>query len=396
MQLDPARPIVLMVGTRPEAIKMIPVYFAFKKAGLPVLLCSSGQHSTLLDSVFSLFDVKPDFSLQIMKDQQDLFYITSQVLEKTKQLFDAVKPSLILVQGDTTTTMASALAGFYLKIPIGHVEAGLRTKSIFDPYPEELNRRIATLITQYHFAPTAHAVANLMAERIDKSTIYLTGNTVVDALRIVKEHIQNKKIAISKSIETFVADAKQQRQSIVLLTTHRRESFNGGIEQILHAIKQCALMHEKIIFYYPVHPNPLVRAAVKKSNIATIKNIVLSEPIEYGDLVYLLDNAEWIATDSGGICEEAVSLAKRVLILRNDTERPEAILSGYATLTGTDAKNILHAMQQLLCNKQEIYSTKSPFGDGYAAQKITKILHENFNTHVSIGEQPIESSQQYA
>ena len=253
------RPIVLMVGTRPEGIKMLPIYFALKKNNLPVLLCSSTQHTTLLDEVFELFGVKPDFELSVMQHDQDLFHITMSVLERTKQLFQQLQPSLVLVQGDTTTTMAAALSAFYLKIPVGHVEAGLRTYDNYNPYPEEANRRMVAGIAQYHFSPTAQATAHLFAEGINHEQVFCTGNTVVDALRIIREKINEKEIAIDEIICSLINRCKQEQKKIVLVTAHRRESFNGGIDAILRSIAYIASANPNIFFIYPYHPNPAIK-----------------------------------------------------------------------------------------------------------------------------------------
>jgi UDP-N-acetylglucosamine 2-epimerase (non-hydrolysing) len=357
------KPVVLVVGTRPETIKMMPVYFALKKTNLPIILCSTGQHTTLLEPLFSLFNIRPDYDLQIMQTGQDLFDITIRILEKMKALLHTLMPSLVLVQGDTTTAMTCALAAFYLKIPIGHIEAGLRTTSIWDPYPEEINRRFISQLAHYHFAPTPDSVQNLLAERVKQENIHLTGTK-----------ISAKEITITESVVRFVAQAKAMQSPIVLLTTHRRESFSGGIEEILSAIKTCAQKYPHMLFYYPMHPNPTVRKAIADIQLIQQKNIYCVEPILYQDLVYLIDNADLVATDSGGICEEAVSLSKRVLILRNDTERPEALESGLAILTGTEKDKIVRCFEQIIAMQNIKKINTMPFGDGYAADKIANII----------------------
>lgn len=371
--------IMLIVGTRPEGIKMMPIYFALQRAEIPVTLCSTMQHDGLLSEVFDLFKIKPDFELNVMVPGQDLFHINQKVLEKTKKVFEKIKPSLVLVQGDTTTTMASAMTAFYLHIPIGHVEAGLRTQTIDCPFPEEMNRRIVSMLAQLNFAPTALAAANLLAENIDRSKVFCTGNTVVDALRIMEKKINQHEVAIDKTIKSVIQENKKDRKKIVLLTVHRRESFNGGIERILSAIKKFASERPDVFFFYPCHPNPNVLKAIKKVNLDKIDNIFRCNPITYKNLVYILLHSDLVASDSGGICEEAVSLGKPTLILRNETERVEAIWEGIANLVGTDEKNIFNALcfyldESLLLSRPK---KRTIFGDGYAAEKIVTII-KNF------------------
>lgn len=369
------KPIVLIIGTRPEGIKMIPLYFVLKRVKLPVVICSTTQHNELLSEVFNLFEITPDFELDIMRSGQDLFHVTSLVLERTKKVFRAIDPSLVMVQGDTTSTMAASLAAFYLHIPVAHVEAGLRTPSIQYPFPEELNRRIASLIATLHFAPTAHAEGNLLAERIDRSRVFNTGNTVVDALRIMKNKIEHDETFISESIRAVVQRCKQKNQQLVLLTAHRRESFASGIKNILTAVKNCVEKRSDLCFFYPYHPNPQVLKVIEEVNLKSSGSIVLSKPISYKDLVYVLLHADWVATDSGGICEEAVSLQKQVLILRNETERMEGVWGGLAYLVGTETSNIVeHMLKVANMTKKESTSTQSIFGDGYAAEKIVAVV----------------------
>jgi UDP-N-acetylglucosamine 2-epimerase (non-hydrolysing) len=368
-------PIVLIVGTRPEGIKMIPLYFAFKRLQIPIVLCSTDQHSDLLQEVYDLFGVVPDYQLDIMKPNQDLFYITEITLQKLKIFFNKVNPSLVLVQGDTTSSMSAALAAFYLNIPIGHVEAGLRTDDIKSPYPEEMNRRFISMVADYHFAPTALNVGNLLAEGINREKIFCTGNTVVDALRIIKEQILNQEITINEKIVSAVQQCKLENKKIVLLTVHRRESFNGGIVRILTAIKEFALANPDIFFFYPFHPNPNVLEAIDKVGIAKVPSLYLSRPVQYKELVYLLLHSDWVATDSGGIQEEAVSLGKQVLVLRDKTERIEGLWTELATLVGTNHDAIIKIMSQ--CLHQSNLQTKgsSIYGSGYAADMIAKIIH---------------------
>ncbi len=368
-----AAPVMLVVGTRPEGIKMMPVYFALKKASIPVFLCSTTQHKNLLTEVFEIFDVKPDVELGVMQKNQDLFHVTQQVLSGMKMLFEKVEPSLVLVHGDTTTTMAAGLSAFYKQIPVGHVEAGLRTGDMHSPYPEEFNRVALGLFARYHFAPTTAAAANLLAEGNSRDTVFCTGNTVVDALRIVEEKINSGTLKIRSDIERAIAGAQISKQKIVLFTMHRRESFNGGIERMIKALKDFALENPDVLFIYPYHPNPAVTQALKKINFKDVGNVFLTEPVGYKDLVYLLLHADAVATDSGGIQEEAVSLGKRVLILREKSERMEGVWEGLAWIVGTDPRLFSQKLYEILLQKTSTVR-RTIYGDGYAAQKIVHII----------------------
>ncbi|MBT3455887.1 UDP-N-acetylglucosamine 2-epimerase (non-hydrolyzing) [bacterium] len=374
-----SKTVILTVGTRPEGIKMIPVYYAFKNAGFNPVICSTAQHRSILDEVFDVFDVAPDVDLDIMKAGQDLFHINSLVLLKMRDIFKQYKPSLVLVQGDTTTVMASASAAFYMDIPIGHVEAGLRTNDIRAPFPEEFNRRVAALVAKYNFAPTKISAENLLKENIDPNTIFCTGNTVVDALRIIKDRIETKKIIIDKVVEDVVESVKKNGKQLIVLTAHRRESFGGGIERILKAVKNFAESHPNVFFFYPYHPNPNVLKAIESVDLKSTKNIFMTKPIAYKEMVYLLLNASWVATDSGGIQEEAVSLNKHVLVLREKTERPEGILTGLAHLVGTDSVKIKKMMEKLTSNSYNASNNfTNVYGDGYAAEKIVSICEKKW------------------
>ncbi len=379
-------PVILIVGTRPEAIKMMPVYFALKEAGTPVFLCSTMQHDQLLYDVLDLFGIIPNVDLGIMRIGQDLFYVTQSLLQKTKELYKKINPSLVLVQGDTTSTMAAALAAFYLKIPVGHVEAGLRTHDIYAPFPEEMNRRVVTSLATFHFTPTAHTTGNLVAEGIDKDTITCTGNTVVDALRIVKERIVDGKIAVSLPLKQQIAACKK-RGKLILLTMHRRESFNGGIKRVLQTVAAFLKEHQEVFCFYPFHPNPQVINAVQEVGLSDLANCFLSEPIAYQDVVYLLDQVDLVLTDSGGIQEEAISLGKQVLVLREKTERREGIWAGLATLVGTDGQKLHNKLYSLLAQqaavkpsvvKPSVVKPSSIYGDGYAANHIVRIIKQKF------------------
>jgi UDP-N-acetylglucosamine 2-epimerase (non-hydrolysing) len=373
-------PIALIIGTRPEGIKMIPVYHAFKKAGIPVVLCSTAQHQHLLDEIFSLFDVYPDFQLGVGKAHQDLFHITANGLLAIQQFIRDINPSWIGVQGDTTTAFAAALAAFYESIPVIHVEAGLRTPTIKLPFPEEFNRRAIDMLAKIHCAPHDDAVNRLCEERIEQSAIVKTGNTVVDALHLIKSKIEDGSICPSPTLVDAI-QKKQYRQS-VLITTHRRESFGRGIRAILQTVKNMAIAFPDIRFFYPYHPNPNVLEALKEIDLASVENILLSAPLAYQDLVYLLLNVDWVATDSGGIIEEAVTLCKPVLIMRNETERMEAVDAGAAQLVGTDAPTIFAAMQKLARGESSFKQVPHLYGDGDAAQKIIQAFLRVENQHL--------------
>ncbi len=366
-------PVLLVVGTRPEGIKMIPVYIALKEEQIPVLLCSTGQHTDLLEDIFAAFSVEPDFRFNIMKPGQDLFYITTTVLDKMKMILQEIKPSLVIVQGDTTSAMAAALAAFYLKIPVGHVEAGLRTGNINAPYPEEMNRTFISLIASYHFAPTALSVNNLLKEHIDPTTIFCVGNTVVDALAMMSETIRAKENLISKELEETISWCKKNNKKIVLLTAHRRESFDIGLVSIFRAIQYLLQEHSDLAIIYPMHPNPIIKRKFLETDLNHCANIFVTAPLNYTDMIYLLNNVDFVATDSGGIQEEAVSLGKPVLVLRNETDRPEGVLYGAAQLVGTDTQTIIDSCNRLLTDTpSKGYSTI--YGDGTASKKIAKIV----------------------
>ncbi len=370
-------PVVLIVGTRPEGIKMMPVYFALKEANVPVVLCSTMQHDQLLQDVFDLFGVTPDYDLGVMRPNQDLFYVTQSLLQKIKEVLLKVKPSCVLVQGDTTSTMVGAMAAFYLKIPVGHIEAGLRTHDIFSPFPEEMNRKVVSSIAQFHFAPTQLNVDNLRLENIDEQTIYLTGNTVVDALRVMKNKMRSGDISISNQICDLVQQCKKNNQKLMLLTMHRRESFDGGIERVLRTMRSYLEEHKGIFCIYPFHPNPHVINALQNVGLRDLPNCYLCEPMLYQDLVHVLNNADMVVTDSGGIQEEAVSSGKQTIVLREKTERQEGVISGLAQLVGTDVQKLKHALKTM-CETKKPIPTDVVYGDGFASQKIVEIL----KTHI--------------
>ena len=368
-------PVMLIIGTRPEGIKMAPVYHALKRAGVPTLLCSTMQHDQLLHEVFEVFDLEPDITLNIMRPRQDLFYITQAVLQKTKEIFIKYKPRLVLVQGDTTTAMAAALSAFYLRIPIGHVEAGLRTDDVNAPFPEEMNRRIIGMIASYHFAPTPGNVANLLANGLRRDQVFCTGNTVVDALQIVKEKIRNRTLSIRDDIQSYVQECKKDGKLIVLLTVHRRESFGSNLLSILKTVKNWAKKHPDVRWVYPFHPNPNVIDAIQSVGLSELETIFLCEPLAYSELIYVLDAAAFVVTDSGGIQEEAMSLAKPVLVLREKTERMEGVLLGCAKLVGFDSHTIQAGFDWAIEQKKQLKREIAyMYGDGHAAEKIVAFI----------------------
>ena len=373
----PSGPVLLVIGTRPDTIKLIPLYRALRKRKIPTLLCSTGQHAEILDNLLTLFQVQPDFDFNIMKENQDLFHSTIAILEQAKELFLKIKPSLVVVQGDTTSAMSAALAAFYLKIPIAHVEAGLRTKNIHRPFPEELNRRIIALIASVHFAPTIRAVAHLLSEGIPQKHIFRTGNTVVDALYFIQDEIAKRRIMPTPAVIDMIQKLRANNRTILLLTAHRRESFDGGLDRVFFAIQTALKRDPNLHVIFPQHPNPAIQKILQKTKLHRMPNIQIIAPLPYQDLVYVLGLADCVATDSGGIQEEAVSLNKPVLVLRRETDRPEGIEEGGACLVGTDPDQILSAIARMAKKQpQTSRSRASLYGDGQASQKIARIIHK--------------------
>lgn len=372
-------PIVVIAGTRPEGIKMAPLYLELRKRGLPVLFCATSQHTHMLAQVLNLFGIVPDIDLQIMQANQDLFYVATKVLTACKELFTNVQPSYVLVQGDTTSAMAAAQAAFYLQIPIGHVEAGLRTSTIHAPFPEEFNRRLISMIAHLHFTPTALATANLLAERIDRTSIFQTGNTIVDALHLMKQKIDNREIAVSKDIINTILHAQAKKQKIMLVTIHRREIVQtGGIKHILSAIKDIALNNKDLLVIYPTHPHPSIQEAIAEHKLSEVPHIIMTHALSYQDLVYILLHCECVATDSGGISEEAMSLGKKAFILRAETERIEGVWAGIAELVGTRYDVIVKRITEFLKKPHTKLSGTLLFGEGFASQRIADILNEQY------------------
>lgn len=355
---------------------MAPVIRSLTKS-VDIKICVTAQHREMLDQVLDLFEIKPDIDLNIMKSGQDLNDITSEVLRKLKKILKQEKPDLVLVHGDTSTSMAAAMASFYLKIPVGHVEAGLRTHNINSPFPEEFNRQITSKIAAIHFAPTKIARNNLLRENIDDHKIYVTGNTVIDALISVSK--KAKYIKFPKEILfklPFLDHEKEKIPRIILVTGHRRENFGKGFEEICSALFEIAESNPTTQIVYPVHLNPNVRIPVEKI-ISNVSNINLIEPLDYLFFVKLMHLSYLILTDSGGIQEEAPSLGKPVLLMRDSTERPEAIDAGTVELVGSDRKKIVKTVSNLLNNKdkyKKMSKAHNPYGDGYSSERISEII----------------------
>ncbi len=374
-----SKPIVIIIGTRPDAIKLVPVYKALKKENIPVLLCATNQHRELLDQVLEMFDVQPDVCLNIMKENQDLGYITTAVLTKTQALYAQVNPRAVMVQGDTTSSFAAALSAFYENIPIAHVEAGLRTHNIYAPFPEEANRLFISRISTLHFAATAHNVATLLHEDVAADKIFCVGNTVIDTLNQTCAKLRDEQLTVTPTLKELVTDCKQNNKRMVLFTMHRRESFKAGARQVLDTIVQYAQHHPDLFFIFPVHPNPHIRDLAGQSGITNLANVFCTTPVMYSDLIYLLEAVDLIITDSGGIQEEAVTLGKPMIIIREVTERVEVIWEGMATLVGTDPEAIRNALHTWYTNQFD-YAPRFVYGDGKAAERIAIIMNRYFSS----------------
>lgn len=370
------KPIVLVIGTRPDAIKLLPLYFALKKEHVPVILCSTFQHDDLLKQVLHLFRVTPDSSLHVMRENQDLYYLTSIILEKMKELYTKYDPAYVVVQGDTTTAYAAGLAAFYAKIPVAHVEAGIRSFDKYGPFPEEVNRKMIATFADVHFAPTQNSVLNLLHEGVSRSAIVQTGNTVTDALRIIKQKINDHDITLDAALVDAVEGAKRNKQKIILFTVHRRESFGSPLQSILEAIKEYAQEHPHVSIFFPAHPNPSVQALIREKNIASCSNIVISKPYSYENTVYLASSCDLVVTDSGGLQEEAASLGKYAVIVRDRTDRPESVFAGLATVVGSSKKLIKHEIDRHLYHLMPNNEKNNLFGDGYASEKIVRFFQQ--------------------
>lgn len=378
--------VMLVFGTRPEAIKMCPLVKEFQKHndGFETIVCVTGQHREMLDQVLNIFEVKPDYDLNIMKQGQDLYDVTARVLTGMRDVFKECKPDVVLVHGDTTTSTAAALAAFYQQIPVGHVEAGLRTHNIYSPWPEEMNRQITGRIATYNFSPTPLSESNLKAEKA-QGNIYVTGNTVIDALHMVVNKLKNDETLAKEQKEILkqagydinrLADGKK----LVLITGHRRENFGEGFIHMVTAIKDLKNKYPDIDFVYPMHLNPNVRKPIHEvfgEDLSNLGNMFFIEPLQYLEFVYLMEKATIVLTDSGGIQEEAPGLGKPVLVMRDTTERPEALASGTVHLVGTDYQKIMDEVSTLLEDEQayeKMSKAVNPYGDGKACERIVEIL----------------------
>lgn len=379
--------VMLVFGTRPEAIKMCPLVKEFQKHTdeFETIVCVTGQHREMLDQVLKIFEVKPDFDLNIMKQGQDLTDVTARVLTGMRDVFSQCRPDVVLVHGDTTTSTAAALAAFYQQIPVGHVEAGLRTHNIYSPWPEEMNRQITGRIATYNFSPTPLSEKNLLAEKVH-GNIYVTGNTVIDALRLVVDKLkgdaglaaeQNAVLAEAGYDVTRLAGGRK----LVLITGHRRENFGDGFIRMVTAIRDLKNKYPEVDFVYPMHLNPNVRKPIHEifgEDLSGLGNMFFIEPLQYLEFVYLMEKSSIVLTDSGGIQEEAPGLGKPVLVMRDTTERPEALSSGTVHLVGTDYDKIMNEVSTLLEDEQayaKMSKAVNPYGDGKACERIVRILN---------------------
>lgn len=378
--------IMLVFGTRPEAIKMSPLVKEFQKhpGEFETMVCVTGQHREMLDQVLKLFDITPDYDLNIMKQGQDLTDVTARVLTGLRDVFKVCRPDIVLVHGDTTTSMAGALAAFYAQIPVGHVEAGLRTHNLYSPWPEEMNRQVTGRIATYNFSPTPISESNLRAENV-LGQIYVTGNTVIDALHMVVDKLE-KDAVLAATQEKVLLEAGydvtrlSNGRKLVLITGHRRENFGDGFIRMVTAMKDLSEKYTNVDFVYPMHLNPNVRKPIHKvfGEDLTRPNFYFIEPLQYLEFVYLMNKAYIVLTDSGGIQEEAPSLSKPVLVMRDTTERPEALDSGTVHLVGTDYDKIINEVSTLL-DDEDAYKAMSqaanPYGDGKACDRIVRALN---------------------
>lgn len=379
--------VMLVFGTRPEAIKMAPLVKEFQKQPKRVetVVCVTGQHREMLDQVLKIFDIKPDYDLNIMKQGQDLYDVTARVLTGMRDVLKEVKPDVVLVHGDTTTSTAAALAAFYQQIPVGHVEAGLRTHNIYSPWPEEMNRLLTGRLATYHFSPTPLSRNNLIKESVDDRNIIITGNTVIDALYWVVDKIKNNK-ELDNELEDILSKAGydvnrlNNGKKLVLITGHRRENFGDGFINMCTAIKDLTVKYPDLDFVYPMHLNPNVRKPIHEvfgENLSGLKNMFFIEPLEYLSFVYLMEKSSIVLTDSGGIQEEVPGLGKPVLVMRDTTERPEALDAGTVKLVGTDYNKIVNEVSSLIDDKaayEKMSKAVNPYGDGLACGRIVNAL----------------------
>ncbi|WP_270592039.1 MULTISPECIES: non-hydrolyzing UDP-N-acetylglucosamine 2-epimerase [Butyricimonas] len=379
--------VMLVFGTRPEAIKMCPLVKEFQRYPneFRAIVCVTGQHREMLDQVLTLFEITPDYDLNIMKQGQDLYDVTARVLIGMRDILKEALPDIVLVHGDTTTSMASALAAFYQQIPVGHIEAGLRTHDIYSPWPEEMNRQITGRVAKYNFAPTFLSERNLLVENIKKESIVITGNTVIDALYMVIDKIKNNldlenKLKLILKNSGYDVNRLRDGKKLVLITGHRRENFGDGFISMCNAIKDLTQKYPNVDFVYPMHLNPNVRKPIHEvfgEDLLNLSNMFFIEPLEYFSFVYLMEKSTIVLTDSGGIQEEAPSLGKPVLVMRDTTERPEALEAGTVKLVGTNYDNIVCEISGLLDNKfyyNKMSRAINPYGDGKACERIVSRL----------------------
>lgn len=378
---------MLVFGTRPEAIKMAPLVKEFQKHSdkFETVVCVTGQHREMLDQVLHIFEITPDYDLNIMKQGQDLYDVTARVLTGMRDVLKEVQPDIVLVHGDTTTSTAAALAAFYQQIPVGHVEAGLRTHNIYSPWPEEMNRQITGRIATYHLSPTPLSKQNLLAEGVKEEQITVTGNTVIDALYMVVEKIKQDK-ALDAELEEqlklagYDVNRLSEGKRLVLITGHRRENFGDGFINMCTAIKDLTKKYPEVDFVYPMHLNPNVRKPIHEvfgTDLSNLGNMFFIEPLEYLSFVYLMEKSSVVLTDSGGIQEEAPGLGKPVLVMRDTTERPEALEAGTVKLVGTDYNMIVNEVSLLLDDKEayeKMSKAVNPYGDGLACKRIVEFL----------------------
>lgn len=377
----------MVFGTRPEAIKMAPLIKELQKYpdAFETVVCVTGQHREMLDQVLEIFDIHPDYDLNIMKPGQDLYDITARVLTGMRDVLKTCRPDVVLVHGDTTTSAAAALAAYYQQIPVGHVEAGLRTHNIYSPWPEEINRQITSRIAEYNFAPTPLSRQNLLSEGVRDESIKVTGNTVIDALywvvdKIRKENDLNMELADKLRVSGYDTKRLSGNRRLVLVTGHRRENFGDGFISMCSAIKTLAQKYSDVDFVYPMHLNPNVRKPIHEvfgDDLSSLGNMFFIEPLEYLSFVYLMDKSDVVLTDSGGVQEEAPGLGKPVLVMRDTTERPEALEAGTVKLVGTDYDTIVNEVSLLLDDKEaydRMSNAVNPYGDGLACSRIVKEL----------------------
>lgn len=381
------RKVLLVFGTRPEAIKMAPLVKELQKQKerIETVVCVTGQHREMLDQVLEIFDIKPDYDLNIMKRGQDLYDVTARVLTGMREVLKEINPDIVLVHGDTTTSTAAALAAFYQQIPVGHVEAGLRTHNIYSPWPEEMNRLLTGRLATYHFSPTPLSRNNLIKESINDRNIIVTGNTVIDALYWVVDKIKNNK-ELDNELESVLSKAGydvnrlDNGKKLVLITGHRRENFGDGFINMCTAIKDLTVKYPNVDFVYPMHLNPNVRKPIHEvfgEDLSGLKNMFFIEPLEYLSFVYLMEKSSIVLTDSGGIQEEAPGLGKPVLVMRDTTERPEALNAGTVKLVGTDYNKIVNEVSSLIDDKaayEKMSKAVNPYGDGLACGRIVNAL----------------------